>query len=91
MASNTSQRKLQHLVLGAAVQTYANWSLQVACRPCGTTRTLALATLPPGLTIMQALMRMRCRTCHGQVEAAANQVPGWRGRVMRVWGPGNYG
>lgn len=84
---------MQGLILSATVQSYASWSLHVACRPCGTTRTLALATLPPELTVMQVLMRMRCRTCRGRVEAAAmdNQVPGWRGRVVRVWGPGSYG
>ncbi len=60
---------------------------------CGAVRTVPLATLPPELTILQALMRMRCRTCRGRVEAAAidNNAPGWRGRVVKIWGPGSYG
>jgi len=93
VSSNTSQREMQSLILGAKVQTYASWSLHASCRPCGTTRTIALTTLPPELTIMQTIMRMRCRACRGQVEAAAldNQVPGWRARVVRVWGPGSFG
>lgn len=89
MSSNTSQRKMQNLILGARVQTYATWSMHVACRLCPTPWTIALATLPPELTIM----RMRCRTCGGRIEAAAldNQVPGWRARIVRVWGPGSFG
>jgi len=64
-----------------------------AGQPCGTPRTVPLVALPPELTILQALMRMRCRTCRGRVEAAVmdNQVPGWRGRVVKVWGPEAYG
>jgi len=79
--------------LGAKVREYASWSLNVSCRPCSVERTIPLAELPPELTIMQALMRMRCRTCHSQAHAAAldNNVPGWRGRVVQVWGPGSYG
>jgi hypothetical protein len=42
---------------------------------------------------MQALMRMRCRTCRGRVEAALldNNVKGWRAQIVKVWGPGSYG
>jgi len=49
-------------------------------------RTIPLAELPAELTIMQTLTRMRCRTCRGRVEVAVmdNQVPGWRGRVVKV-------
>ena len=45
-----------------------------------------MATLPPDLTIMQALLRMRCRTCRDHVAAAAldNGVSGWETRVVRV-------
>ena len=93
MSSNTSQRKMQSLILGAKVQEYATWSMHVSCQPCGTTRTIPLSTLPPELTVMQIIMRMRCGACRGQVEAAAidNQVPGWRAWIMRVWSPGSFG
>lgn len=93
MASNTSQRQAQSILLAAKIKEYATWSLTVSCRPCSTVRTVPLAELPPDLTIMQTLMRMRCRTCHSQVHAAAldNGVLGWRGRVVQVWGPGSYG
>lgn len=93
VSSNTSQRKMQSLILGAKVQTYASWSMHASCRSCGTTRTIPLAILPPDLTIMQMLMRLRCRACQGKVEAAAidNQVLGWRGRTVRLWGPGSFG
>lgn len=93
MSSNTSQRKMQSLILAATVQEYATWSMHVSCRPCDTTRTIPMSTMPASLTIMQTIMRMRCSACGGQVEAAAidNQVPGWRARVVRVWGPGSFG
>jgi hypothetical protein len=55
----------------AKVKEYATWSLIVTCRPCNAPRTVPLADLPPELTIMQAIMRMRCRTCCGRAEAAA--------------------
>ena len=53
----------------------------------------AARELAPDLTIIQALMRMRCRTCRGRVEAAIldNNLSGWRGRAVRIWGPGSYG
>ena len=75
------------------MREYASWSLNVSCRLCSVERTIPLAELSPELTIMQALMRMRCLACHSQVHAAAldNTVPGWRGRVVQVWGPGSYG
>jgi hypothetical protein len=93
MASNTTQRQAQSILLGGKVKEYATWSLIVTCRPCGSPRTVPLADLPPELTIMQAMMRMRCRTCSGRIEAATldNNVPGWRSRVVQVWGPGSYG
>ena len=92
MASNTSQSQARSIMLRAKVTDYATWSLIVTCRACAP-RTVALATLPPELTIMQALTRMRCRACQGKVEAAAidNNVPGWRTRCVKIWGPGSYG
>lgn len=88
-----SQAKTLSILHRAKVAEYAIWSLIVGCKPCGAVRTLPLASLPPDLTILQALMRMRCRDCRSRVEAAAmdNQVPGWRGRFVQVWGPGSYG
>lgn len=93
MASNTSQRKAQSLILAARVTTYATWALHVTCGPCGMAKSVPMATLPPELTVMQVLMRMRCRSCGGKVETAAigNQVPDWRSRVVRIWGSGSYG
>lgn len=93
MGSNTTQRQAQSILLGGKVKEYLTWSLVVTCRPCSAPRTVPLAELPPELTIMQATMRMRCRTCRGQVYAAAldNNIPGWRSRVVHIWGPGSYG
>ena len=93
MSSNTSQTKALSILHRAKVADYAAWSLFVTCRPCDAPRTVPLATLPPDLTIIQALMRMRCRTCRGRVEAAIldNNLSGWRGQAVRVWGPGSYG
>ncbi len=93
MASNTSQAKALSILHTARVEEYATWSLIVSCKPCGVVRTIQLATLPPELTVIQALMRMRCRSCRGRVERAVmdNQVPGWRARLVQVWGPGSYG
>lgn len=93
MASNTSQRRIQTILLSATVRDYASWSLLVACVPCALPRSIPLADLPPEMTIMQVLLRMRCRTCGAKVEAALldNNAPGWRARVVRVWGPGSYG
>jgi len=58
---------------------------------CSAVRTVPLAIQSPELTIMQALMRMRCRACGGRVVALDNNVPGWRARVVKVWGLGSYG
>jgi len=93
MASNVSQRKAQSMILASKVADYASWTLHVSCKPCGVPRTVPMTTLPQELTVMQALMRMRCRTCGGRVEGAAldNQVLGWRGRIVRIWGPGSFG
>ncbi len=93
MASNTSQSKALSILHRARVEEYATWSLIVSCKSCGAVRTIPLTTLPPELTILQAMMRMRCRTCRGQIKAAVldNNVPGWRARAVRVWGPGAYG
>ena len=93
MSSNISQAKLRSILHRAKVADYAAWSLFVTCRPCDAPRTVPLASLPPDLTIIQALMRMRCRACRGRVEAAilVNNLSGWRGRAVRVWGPGSYG
>ncbi len=93
MASNTSQAKILSILHRAKVAEYASWSLIVVCGPCRTPRTVPLTALPLELTILQAMMRMRCRVCHGQIKAAVldNNVPGWRARAVRVWGPGAYG
>jgi hypothetical protein len=93
MASNTTQRQAQSILLGGKVKEYATWSLHASCRQCNASRAVPLSELPQELTIMQAMMRMRCRTCHGQVHAATlnNNIPGWRARVVQVWGPGSYG
>ncbi len=44
----------------------------------------------PATTVMQALLRLRCRSCGGKVASAAltNDLPGWRGRVVRSLGSG---
>lgn len=93
MASNTSQGKIQSLILASKVQDYATWSLIVACGSCRSPRTISLSELPPELTIMQAMLRMRCQTCRGRVEGAVmdNNVPGWRAWIVKVWRPGSYG
>jgi len=93
MASNTTQRHIQGILLASKVQDYATWSLIVACRLCPSPRTIPLTELPQELTIMQAMMRMRCWACRGGVEAALldNNVKGWRARIVKVWGPGSYG
>jgi len=93
MAANASQAKALSILHRAKVADYATWSLTVACKSCGVQRTIPLAELPPELTIIQTLTRMRCRRCRGQVHAAAlnNNVPGWRARIVQVWGPGSYG
>lgn len=62
MTSNTSQSKALSILHRARIADYATWSLILTCRPCDALREVALATLPPELTILQALMRMRCRT-----------------------------
>lgn len=93
MASNISRSKALSILHQAKVAEYATWSLIVTCRPCDAPREVPLAALPPDLTIIQALMRMRCRACRGRVEAALldNGLRGWRGQAMRIWGPGSYG
>ena len=93
MSSNTSQRRAQNLMLTARVAEYASWTIIVSCAGCTPAKTLSMATLPAELTVMQAMMRMRCRSCHGRVVAAAmdNGVPGWRGRTVRLWGAGAHG
>ena len=93
MAANTSQAQARSLVLRATVAEYRAWTLIATCRPCGAPRSIPLAALPPALTLGAVLMRMRCRTCRGRVEAAAldNGLPGRRGRALRIWGPGSYG
>jgi hypothetical protein len=61
-----------------------------AIRRGGILRTVPRAEQPPELTIMQAMMRMRCRTCRGRVETAAldNNASGWRVRVVQIWRAG---
>lgn len=92
MASNTSQSKALSILHRARVAEYADWTLVITCRPCNVPREIPLASLPPDLTIIQVLMRMRCRACRGRVEAAIldNGLSGWRGKAVRVWGPGSY-
>lgn len=92
MAANISQRRVRTNILGSPVRHFATWSLLLACARCDLARTVPMAELPPDLIIMQALLRMRCRTCQGRVEAAAldNGQPGWRGRVVKIWGPGSF-
>jgi len=92
MASNTSQRKAQTIILAAKVSDYRDWWLTVDCGSCGP-RDVPLATLLPDQTISQVLRRLRCRSCRGEVASAAlsNGLPGWQGRRIRVWGPGSYG
>jgi hypothetical protein len=78
MASNTTQRQAQSILLGGKVKEYATWSLHASCRQCNASRAVPLSELPQELTIMQAMMRMRCQTCCGRAEAAAldDNVPG---------------
>ena len=92
MASNTSQRKAQTIILAALVGEYSEWWLTVDCGSCGP-RDVPLATLLPDQTISQVLRRLRCRSCQGVVAKAAmsNGLPDWRGRTVRVWGPGSHG
>ncbi len=92
MGSNTSQRKAQTIILAARVDDYREWWLTVDCGSCGP-RDVPLATLLPEQTISQMLRRLRCQSCGSRVASAAmaNNLPGWRGRVVRIWGPGSYG
>lgn len=78
MSSSTSQRRIQAILLRATVQNYSTWSLLVVCAPYAVPRTIPLVELPPELTIMRVLLRLRCRTCRARVETAAlhNGVPG---------------
>ena len=73
------------------ITDYRDWRLIADCGACGP-RSLPMRELPAG-TVMQALLRLRCRSCRGQVASAAltNDMPGWRGRVVQIWGPGSYG
>ena len=63
----------------------------VACARCDTPRTVPLAELPPDLTIMRELLRLRCQACRGWIGTATldNGLPGWRRRIVKVWGPGS--
>jgi hypothetical protein len=91
MCSNTTQRKAQAAILRAAVADYSGWRLITDCGACGP-RSMASRELPP-VTMMQVLLRLRCRSCGARVASAAlaNDLPGWRGRVVRIWGSGSYG
>lgn len=85
MAANTSQRKLQYIVLGSRVDAFASWDLIVRCRG-GCVRAVPLAGLPDGVMIARLLIRMHCRTCGSAVERAilGNCAPEWQRRVLRV-------
>lgn len=91
MGSNTTQRKAQAVILRAAVADYRDWRLIADCGACGP-RSLPMRDLPAA-TVMQVLLRLRCRSCGSRVASSemTNDLPGWRGRVVRIWGPGSYG
>ncbi len=95
MAANISQRRVRTSILASPVRDFATWSLLVTCARCDLARTVPMAELPPDLPIMQALLRMRCRTCLGRVEAAALPVVfAWRdlarpGRFVPAHGIGD--
>lgn len=84
---------VQGILLASKVKDYATWSIIVACRMRPSPRTIPLAELPQELTIMQAMMRMRCRSCRGGVKGALldNNVKGWRAQIVKLWGPRSYG
>ena len=92
MASNTSQRKAQSIILAAKVADYRSWWLTADCGSCGP-RDIPLAVLLPDQTVSQVLRRLRCNSCRGTVASAdlSNAEPGWRGRRVRIWGPGSFG
>ena len=103
MSANTSQRKLQSIVLGSDVAGYATWRMIVTCRGCAPAGpVLALRhvpgpavpvfRLPPGVTLATVLHRLRCARCGSRADRVLldNQAPDWRRRVIRVWGPGSH-
>ena len=52
---------------------------------------MPIRDLTTSATMMQILLRLRCQSCGSGVASAAmtNDLPGWRGRVVRIWGPGS--
>jgi len=104
MSANTSQRKLHGGVMGATVANFAGWRLVATCRGCCFCRTLIsscgrcpvsavpVSCLPPGVTLATVLHRLRCARCGSRADCVLldNQVPDWRRRVIRLWGPGAH-
>ena len=104
MSANTSQRKLQTIVLGSDVAGYATWRMIVTCRGCCACRTcvsacrgcpasaVPVSRLPPGITFATVLHRLRCARCGSRADRVLldNQAADWRRRIIRVWGRGSY-
>ena len=104
MSANTSQRKLQTIVLGSDVAGYATWRMIVTYRVCCACRTrvsacqecpasaVPVSRLPSGITFATVLHRLRCARCGSRADRVLldNQAADWRRRVIRVWGRGSY-
>lgn len=92
MGFNISQRKVQSYILAASVTDYRDWRLIADCGACGP-RSLPMRNLAASATVFEVLQRLRCRSCGGQASTVAltNDLLGWRGRAVKIWGPGSYG
>ena len=83
---------------------YASWRLVATCRGCCTCRrrvsdcgkcpasAMAASHLPPDTTFATVLRRLRCAKCGSGADRAFldNEAPGWRRRIVRVWGQGAH-
>lgn len=73
MASNTSQRKAQAIILASPVEAFRTWFLIVGCEPCGP-RAVRISGFPVDLTICQVIMRLRCHVCGGKAVTGSDSV-----------------
>lgn len=92
MRANTSQRRLQSIVLGSDVADYATWRMIVTCRGCCACRgrvsdcgrcpasAVPVSRLPAGITFATVLHRLRCARCGSRADRVLldNQAPDWR-------------
>lgn len=91
MGSITGQRKAQAIIFRATMQDYRDERLIADYGSCGP-RSLPMDDLPAVTRLLNVILRMRCQSCGKRVASAAlaNDLSNWRGRVVRIWGPGSY-